>query len=500
MTLRQLEDKIEQPEDKDVHSASVQQIFHEQKLTKSGEETRQLEQHQQQEVLIKHYAEMDKKRWLIRFLIIAAIGLVLSTKVYVLIFKIDPLTGLYGFFATFLIFSAFFFSYTRYKDPVVHSQNTAKLSDSSHGEHQKQPFVSVIIAAKNDPVILKQGVYSILSSSYSHIEIILVNDGSTDETGKVMDLLFKENPDKIKVVQLSENIGKRKAIYEGIKQGKSRGEIILFMDSDTFIDRMAIERLVTCFNDPDVGAVTGMARPLNRDENVLTRMQETWYDGSFAIMKGMEGSFGSVTCCSGVLSAYRREAIMPCMDDWSNDKFLGIEFRAGDDRQLTSYVIGGNKHYIDSGNRVWKTRYCQSAIAYSEVPSTMKKFIIQQIRWKKSWIRTFIFTAPFYYKNRSPIAAAIYYLQMVLSFLGPIVATRNLILMPLEGHFAAPLVYLGGLTFISLLFALEFRIRYPNSGNRWMYRILVTLLSINVLSSLLYYAALTIRRNKWGTR
>ncbi len=489
MTLRQLEDKIEKPEDKDVYSASpVQQIFYKQEL-KKHEETRQREEQQKQ--LIKYYEEIDKKRWLVRFLIIAAVGLVLSTKIYILIFKIDPLTGLYGFFATFLIFAAFFFSYTRYKDPAIHPHFESQ---------QQQPFVSVVIAAKNDPVIIRQGVSSILSSSYSKIEIILVNDGSTDETGKVMDLLFKENPEKIKVVQLSRNIGKRKAIYEGIKQGKPLGEIILFMDSDTFIDRMAIERLVTCFDDPNVGAVTGMARPLNRDQNVLTKMQETWYDGSFAIMKGMEGSFGSVTCCSGVLSAYRKEAIMPSLYDWSNDKFLGIEFRAGDDRQLTSYVIGGNNHYLGSGNRVWKTRFCQSALAYSEVPSTMKKFLIQQIRWKKSWIRTFIFTAPFYYKNRPPIAAAIYYLQMALSFLGPIVAIRNLILMPIEGHYLAPVIYLGGLMFISLLFALEFRFRYPNSGNRWMYRILVTLLSINVLSSLLYYAALTIRRNKWGTR
>jgi len=496
---RELDNKIEESKDRDVNSASaVQQIFHKQEL-KEHEQTRQQEnqqQEQQQKQLIKYYEELDKKRWLVRFLTIAAVGLVLSTKVYLLIFKIDPLTGLYGFFATFLIFSAFFFSYTRYKDPAIHSQYIANHNESS----QQQPFVSVIIAAKNDPVIIKQGVYSILNSSYSKIEVILVNDGSTDETGKVMNLLFKEKPEKIKVVQLSKNIGKRKAIYEGIRQGKPLGEILVFMDSDTFIDRMAIEKLVTCFNDPNVGAVTGTSIPLNRDENVLTKMQDTWYDGSFAIMKGMEGSFGSVTCCSGVLSAYRKEAIVPCLDDWSNDKFLGIEFRAGDDRQLTSYVIGGNKHYIESANRVWKTRYCQSAIAYSEVPSTLKKFIIQQIRWKKSWIRTFIFTAPFYYKNRSPIAAAIYYLQMALSFLGPIVAIRNLILMPLEGHFASPVVYLGGLMFISLLFALEFRIRYPNSGNRWMYRILVTLLSINVLNSLLYYAALTIRRNKWGTR
>ena len=491
MTVRSLDSKIEEEKDRNLYSSSpVQQIYREPKNGKRSPNEQELQEQQQ---LSKIYEEIDKKRWLTRFLIIAAVGIVLTTKVYLLIFKIDPFTGLYGFFATFLVFSAFFFSYTRYKDPAIQPKhNSISL--------QEQPFVSVIIAAKNDPVIIKQGVHSILESSYPKIEIILVNDGSTDETGKVMDLLFKQNPERIKVVQLSNNIGKRKAIAEGIRQGKPLGEIILLIDSDTFLDKWAIERLVTCFNDPDVGAVTGTSIPLNRNENVLTKMQDTWYDGSFAIMKAMEGSFGSVTCCSGVLSAYRREAVMPCLDAWADDHFLGVEFRAGDDRQLTSYVIGGNKHYIDSRSKVWKTKYCQSALAYSEVPSTFKKFIKQQVRWKKSWIRTFIFTAPFYYKNRSPIAAAIYYLQMLLSYLGPIVAIRNLILMPLEGHFLAPVVYIGGLMFISLLFALEFRFRYPNSGNRWLYRILVTLMGINVLGSLLYYAALTIRRNAWGTR
>jgi cellulose synthase/poly-beta-1,6-N-acetylglucosamine synthase-like glycosyltransferase len=495
LTLRSPYNKIGTAGDRNSYSASpVRQTY-------LGEDFKRDEGREEQELrkqqLGKFYEEIHKKRWLTRFLIIAAVGIVLTTKVYLLIFKIDPITGLYGFFATFLVFSAFFFSYTRYKDPVIRPRNPANCFESGQ---QDQPFVSVIIAAKNEPVIIKQGVYSILNSTYPKTEIILVNDGSTDETGKVMDLLSKENPERVKVVQLPMNVGKRKAICEGIQRGKPLGEIVLLIDSDTFLDRSAIERLVTCFNDPEVGAATGTAIPLNRNENVLTKMQDTWYDSSFAIMKACEGSFGSVTCCSGVISAYRRAAIMPCIDAWANDRFLGIEFRAGDDRQLTSYIIGGNKHYLDSRSKVWKTSYCQSAIAYSEVPSTFKKFIRQQIRWKKSWIRTFIFTAPFYYKNRSPIAAAIYYLQMVLSYLGPIVAIRNLILMPLEGHFAAPVVYLGGLMFISLLFALEFRFRYPSSGNRCFYRILVTLMSVNVLSILLYYAVITIRRNAWGTR
>jgi len=214
LTLRSLDSNIEEEKDRNLYSSSpVQQLYQEPKNGKSRNE----QELQEQQQLSKIYEEIDKKRWLTRFLIIAAIGIVLTTKVYLLIFKIDPFTGLYGFFATFLVFSAFFFSYTRYKDPVIQPKhNSTSL--------EEQPFVSVIIAAKNDPVIIKQGVHSILESSYPKIEIILVNDGSTDETGKVMDLLFKENPERIKVVQLSNNIGKRKAIAEGIRQGKPLGD------------------------------------------------------------------------------------------------------------------------------------------------------------------------------------------------------------------------------------------------------------------------------------
>jgi len=118
-------------------------------------------------------------------------------------------------------------------------------------------------------------------------------------------------------------------------------------------------------------------------------MQDTWYDDQFSIMKGMESAFGTVTCCPGILSAYGKEAIMPCLEAWTKDKFLGSEFTFGDDRHLTSYVLGGNKHYLGNHYKVWKTVYCESAIVYTVMPPKFKKFIRQQIRWKKSWFRVF---------------------------------------------------------------------------------------------------------------
>ena len=428
-----------------------------------------------------------------RYLILAGIGAILITKVYLLLFYYDPFLGSYSFLTAFLVLSSFIFSYTKYKDPSIPERYYRNTSTKN-----QQPLVSLVIPSKNDPVMIRKATLSCLASSYSQIEVILVNDGSNDQTGEVMDSLRKENPRQVKVVHLSCNVGKRKATREGIVNGRANGDIIILVDSDCVLDNKAIEKLVLVFDNPEIGAVSGLGRSYNPD-NILTKMQDTWYDGQYSIMKGMESAFGTVSCCPGILSAYRKEAIMPCLDAWANDKFLGSDFTFGDDRHLTSYVLGGNKHYLGNHYKVWKTVYCESAIVYTEMPSTFKKFIRQQIRWKKSWFRVFFFNVPFYYKDRNLFVAALYYLQMIWSFVSPVVAVRSLIYLPLQGHFFDGLVYVSGLTFVGLLFAADFKMRNPKSGNMWAYRLLWSWIGF-FLSSLEYYSLLTIRDKSWLTR
>ena len=439
----------------------------------------------------------SSRKWrTVKFCILAVVCVLFATAVFREIFVIDPLTGIYGLCVIFLIFTSFFASYVRYRDP----SKEANSGDLKVNLASETLSASIIIATKNEPVLLRDAVYGCLGSSYGNIEIFLVNDGSTDDTGKVMDDLRSENPDKVKVFHMAKNVGKRKAIAEAIKSGDIVGDIIILHDSDSIVSPTAIEKLMSVFSNPDAGAVTCYSRPLNGDENTLTKMQDTWYHGSFNIFKGMESSFGSVTCCSGVLSAYRREAITPCLDAWSNDTFLGEEFRPGDDRQLTSYVIGGNKYYLGKQYRTWKSYYCESAHTLTEIPSTFKKFMNQQIRWKKSWVRVFLFTAPFYFRDRPLLSMAFYYIQMTLSLIGPIITARNLIVLPLMGEYMSAIAYIAGILFIALLFAVDFRFQNPKSGQRWVYRLLLALLSVNVLNFLVYYSMFTIKRSSWLTR
>ena len=430
----------------------------------------------------------------VKYLIIYGIMAIIMTKVFLIFSYVDIFLGIYSFLTTFLVLSAFIVSYTKYKDPSTPGKNKNRTGFiNSENKH----FVSVVIPAKNDPEMIRRAVLSCIASTYPLVEVVAVNDGSTDNTGEVMNMLELKYPRQVKVVQLSENVGKRKAVRQGILRAK--GDIIVVVDSDCVVDEEAIERLIRVFDNPEVGAVSGLGRSYNPNDTVLTKMQDVWYDGQFSIMKGMESAFGTVTCCPGILSAYRKEAIMPCLDSWANDKFLGSEFTVGDDRHLTSWVIGGNKHYLGKHHKVWKAVYCESAIVYTEMPTTLKKFMRQQIRWKKSWFRVFFFTVPFYFKNRNPFIAATYYLQMIWSFLSPVVAFRSLVYLPLQGHYVDALVYVSGLLFVGLLFAADFKMRNPKSGGMWAYRLLWAIMGF-FLSSLEYYSLLTIKDKSWLTR
>lgn len=422
-------------------------------------------------------------------------------RIFQWIFIIDPLLGVYGMLVGYVIVQQFVLSYFFYRDPWQKAKNNPHVIEKLEND---PPRVSVVIATKNEKFIIYDAVYSCLNSKYKNLEVVIVNDGSDDDgiTETAINELVKANPAHVKSIHLPRNLGKRKAMQVGVKRSAT-GEIVVFLDSDTIIDEDAIGRLVACMiDDEDLGAVVGYCRALNADYNWLTKMQDTWYHSAFTIGKGMEHSLGTVSCCSGILSAYRMQAILPCIDRWADDHFLGSEFMAGDDRQLTAYVLGGNKYTIDKKLRQWKTGYCESAISISETPATMRKFVKQQIRWEQSWTRVFFFTALWFWRGRHILSTTDYYLRMGLSYLAPIIAIMNLVVAPATGHWDSTIVYVLGLTLLSLLFAMDFRLYNPHTGNKWLYRVGFTFVSVGVLYFLLYYSVYTVlaRKNGWLTR
>ena len=302
---------------------------------------------------------------------------------------------------------------------------------------------------------------------------------------------------------------KKQALVYAARQ--ARGSIFMFTDSDCIVAADAISICVGVFRgDPNIGAVSGHARALNRQASWLTRLQDVWYDGQFAVNRAAESSFSSVTCVSGPLAAFRREAIVNYLPAWADDEFLGQPFLFATDRQLTAYVLGQRhigarlkaRHADDPlvlerdyPPRDWKIQYVKSARVWTNVPTTTRKFLRQQVRWKKSFIRNVAFNGPWMW--RRGIGPALLYYGHVLWVAAAVdglsasgVAAAAWRLSPdcaLSRRRCLQGSRLGGCV----------PHREP-TGPGWLYRPFVTLLSCVVLSWLIVWAALTVRKPVWA--
>jgi hyaluronan synthase len=505
------------------------------------------------------FSELDKKRWLVRYMLIAAVAIVLAFKIYLLIYVIDFTLGIYSFFSSFVLLNIIALSYLRYRDPYV------KVKDNALPKNP--PLFTIVVPVKNEEENIRHGVESCLKQSYENKEIIIVNDGSTDKTGQILDDIRKEwGADKLRIFHLSKSVGKKQAVEVASKIAK--GEVYAFMDSDCEMAHDAVEKAAKIFvADNQLGALTSHGRVQGaHNGNLLQKMQDVYVDSACRAVKGAEASFSSVTCCSGSLSFYRRAAVQHFIHEWAHDRFLGIEFKFCTDRRMTAYVLstkpatsmlspkeqesqihsqlsehkGQNAEVNENRNSInsntsdnsdnipifqkgnddmqtlkatldpdidkeklarapkdsyWNVIYTQSIRVNIGVPTRLPELLKQQIRWKKSFIRSLITTGGTYWKRPFWIAL-LYYLQTVMKFVRPYILFHAVIMLPLAGDLLSPALWFLGIMFTGMIYAVDFRLRNPGDP-LWLYRPIFTILTTFVYSWLLPYAAVTIKNKAW---
>jgi hyaluronan synthase len=350
-----------------------------------------------------------------------------------------------------------------------------------------EPTVTFVIPCKNEEEAISISVLNSLASHYPEekLEVIVVDDGSDDWTPEVLASLKRANP-KLQVITFPQNLGKRHAMAEGFR--RARGEIIVQLDSDSYIEPASLRALVAPFANEEIGAVCAHADPANADKNVLTRMQAAYYFLSFRILKAAESTFLAVFCCSGCSSAYRRDIVLPVLDDWLGETFLGKPVTWGDDRALTNWVL----------RRGYRTIYTDRARAYTICPERLPQLLKQQVRWKKGWFVNSVFAAPFVLR-RYPFIGLTYFLPlMLLTVMTPFMAVRGLVWMPIATH-RIPTFYLVGVFGIALMISIYYR-RVERSNRYWPYVFLWSTLNLVILSFVLFYALATLQNRAWGTR
>jgi hyaluronan synthase len=238
--------------------------------------------------------------------------------------------GVYSILVSFYILSRFALSYLY----VPHE---------SKFDPNYEPTISFAVPSKNEEENIRETIMRIAQTDYpkEKFDIIVINDGSTDNTLHEMyeakKSVFEQYGVNVIVVDWKVNKGKREGMAECIRI--SQNDILIFIDSDSFIEKNTTKELVKYFIDKSVGAVAGHAYVANAEVNFLTKMQSVRYFVAFKAYKAAEALFGCVTCCSGCCSAYRREYLLIFLDEWLNQKFLGVKCTYGDDRSMTNYLL-----------------------------------------------------------------------------------------------------------------------------------------------------------------
>lgn len=356
------------------------------------------------------------------------------------------------------------------------------------------PSISIIIPCFNEEEWIDRTIKSCINQDYpvDKLEVIVVddcsNDNSVQKIKETIESLYNEGErfktkSRVKYVVQSENKGKREALAWGTELAKN--EMVVFVDSDSFLEPNAIKNLVQPFQDKRMGGVTGRTDVENKYTNSLTKMQAVRYYIAFRILKAAEAYFDSVTCLSGPISCYRKELILKNKDAWLNQKFLGQPATFGDDRSMTNFIM-----------KTHRTGYQDTAVCYTIVPSVYKQFLKQQMRWKRSWLRESLIAGKFIWR-KEPFMSLFFYMGLIVPIAAPIVVVYNLMYVPIA-HDIFPKTFLMGLLLMSLM--MSFADMFFMKSTLWVYGLFFCLFYEGVLLWQMPIAWVTFWKSTWGTR
>lgn len=224
------------------------------------------------------------------------------------------------------------------------------------------PMISLVVPAYNEGPVIQQAVRSLLLLDYPNYEVIVVDDGSSDDTyEKAMAVAREDHNVPVRVIT-KRNGGKADALNNGMTM--ARGEFVLNMDGDTKLSRNTLRACVRHFDDPRVGAVAGNVKVLNR-ENLWTRVQALEYVEGLAMARKAQSFLRAVNIIPGPLGMFRK-SVLQQVGGYDHDTFA-------EDCDLTLKML----------MRGWHIAYEPTAIAWVETPSGLLDLLKQRYRWTR---------------------------------------------------------------------------------------------------------------------
>lgn len=228
------------------------------------------------------------------------------------------------------------------------------------------PPVTIIVPAYNEGAVIQASIRSLLRLEYQAYEILVVDDGSTDDTlAQAARLEGQHGPATVRVVSKRHG-GKADSLNVGI--GLARTPYVLCMDGDSVLAPDTLRHAMRHFADPRVAAVAGNVKVGNRD-NAWTRMQALEYIVGLNLTRRAQGFLRSVSIVPGPLGVFRRD-VLEAVGRYDCDTFA-------EDTDLTLKILGAG----------WAIVYEDRAVAWTEAPETLLDLIKQRYRWSRGMMQ-----------------------------------------------------------------------------------------------------------------
>jgi biofilm PGA synthesis N-glycosyltransferase PgaC len=232
------------------------------------------------------------------------------------------------------------------------------------------PPITILIAAYNEEAVIPDTFESIAKQNYPGVlEVILIDDGSKDQTHAVCNQLTSKYP-WLRCIQQETNQGKSEALNRALTLASH--ELIITLDADSYLYKDALVRIVERFHsDPaNTCAVAGTIMVRNSRQNWITQSQEWDYFQGIATVKRVQSLNQGTLVAQGAFSLYKKSVVLE-LGGWPKT--------VGEDIVLTWAML----------EKDYRVGYCEDAIAFTIVPSTVSGFIRQRQRWARGMIEAF---------------------------------------------------------------------------------------------------------------
>ena len=288
-------------------------------------------------------------------------------------FLYEVLRNLTRIFAALLLFKYTLFLVVAPFHKVKEALRSLRIAKARRN-HPYEPLVSVLVPAWNEEIGILSTIESLLDNTYPRIEIVVINDGSTDRTNRIVRNFLQTNRNlfsltgKSFVYGYKTNGGKGNALNLAIK--RARGEIIITIDADSIADRNMVRNIVHYFGDDNVDAVVGNVKVAG-EIGFLNLLQRLEYLFGF-YHKRAHSALGAEYIYGGACAAFRKSTVF--------DK-IGLF----DTSSITEDIEMSLRTRFHGHEAV----YADDAICYTEGAGSVVGLIKQRLRWKKGRFEAF---------------------------------------------------------------------------------------------------------------